>query len=157
MGVVGLGTSGGMIAAGLQALGADLYYFSRTRKPEQEAAGIKYRPLNELLPTVDVVCTCLNRNAILFGDEQFARLGNHKIMFNTSIGPGHEVAALARWLDHGDNEFFCDTTGALGDDGLLAHPHVNCLKASAGMTKQAYGRMSDKVLSNIGAFLEKNK
>lgn len=153
VGIVGLGTSGRMIAAGLQALGADLYYFSRSRKPEQEAKNIKYLPLKELLNTVDVVCTCLNKNAILFYDEQFEWLGNHKIMFNTSIGPAHAIPALAKWLAHGGNEFFCDTAAALGDDKLLASPHVNCMNVSSGRTEQAFVRLSEKVLKNIETFL----
>ncbi|HWR08359.1 D-isomer specific 2-hydroxyacid dehydrogenase family protein [Sporomusa sp.] len=159
VGIVGLGTSGQLIAAGLQALGADLYYFSRTRKPEQEAKNIKYLPLKELLNTVDVVCTCLNKNIILFHDEQFEWLGNHKIMFNTSIGPSHDSTALAKWLEHGDNEFFCDTAAALGDDTgrLLANPHVNCVNMSSGRTRQAFDRLSEKVLNNIETFLNDNK
>lgn len=158
VGIVGLGTSGQMIAAGLQALGADLYYFSRTRKPEQEAKNIKYLPLKELLHTVDVVCTCLNKNVILLHDEQFTWLGNHKILFNTSIGPSHDITALAKWLEHGDNEFFCDTAAALGDDTgkLLASPHVNCMNISSGRTRQAFDRLSEKVLKNIETFLNEN-
>ena len=156
VGIVGLGTSGQLIATGLQALGADLYYFSRTRKPEQESKDIKYLPLKELLGAVDVVCTCLNKNVILFTEEQFEWLGNHKIMFNTSIGPSHEIAALAKWLEHGDNEFFCDTAAALGDAAgtLTAHPHVNCIRRSSGLTRQAYERLSEKVLKNIATFLQ---
>ncbi|MDF2569033.1 MAG: D-isomer specific 2-hydroxyacid dehydrogenase NAD-binding protein [Sporomusa sp.] len=155
VGIVGLGTSGQLIAAGLQALGADLYYFSRNRKPEQEAKKIKYLSLRDLLNTVDVVCTCLNKNVILFHDEQFEWLGNHKIMFNTSIGPSHDISALAKWLEHGDNEFFCDTAAALGDDTgkLLASAHVNCMNISSGRTKQAFDRLSEKVLKNIETFL----
>lgn len=158
VGIVGLGTSGQLIAAGLQALGADLYYFSRTRKPEQETKNIKYLPLKELLNTVDVICTCLNKNAILFHDEQFKWFGNHKIMFNTSIGPSHDIPALAKWLEHGDNEFFCDTAAALGDDTgkLLANPHVNCMNVSSGLTTQAFDRLSEKVLKNIETFLKEN-
>ncbi|PKM68666.1 MAG: dihydrofolate reductase [Firmicutes bacterium HGW-Firmicutes-2] len=94
VGIVGLGTSGQMTAVALQALGADLYYYSRTRKPEEEARNIKYLPLKELLSTVDVVCSCLNKNVILFHEEQFESLGNNKIMFNTSIGPSHDLPAL---------------------------------------------------------------
>jgi lactate dehydrogenase-like 2-hydroxyacid dehydrogenase len=158
VGIVGLGTSGQLTAAALQALGADLYYFSRTRKPEQEAKNVKYLPLKELLNTADVVCTCLNKNVILFHDEQFEWLGNHKIMFNTSIGPSHDIAALAKWLKHGDNEFFCDTAAALGDDTgkLLASPHVNCMSISSGLTRQAFDRLSKKVLKNIETFLNEN-
>jgi lactate dehydrogenase-like 2-hydroxyacid dehydrogenase len=155
VGMVGLGTSGQLIAAGLHGQEADLYYFSRTRKPEQEAKGIKYLPLKALLNTVDVVCTCLNKNVILFHDEQFEWLGNHKIMFNTSIGPSHDIPALAKWLEQGDNEFFCDTAAALGDDTgkLLVNPHVNCMNKSSGCTRQAFDRLSEKVLKNIETFL----
>ncbi len=158
IGIVGLGTSGQLIATVLQALGADLYYFSRTRKLEQEAKNIKYRSLKQLLNTVDVVCTCLNKNVILFHDEQFEWLGNHKIMFNTSIGPSHDIPALAKWLEHGDNEFFCDTVAALGDNTgkLLGSPHVNCINKSSGLTSQAFDRLSEKVLKNIETFLNEN-
>jgi len=159
VGIVGLGTTGQIIAAGLQSLGADLYYFSRTRRPDQEAKHIKYLPLKELLNTVDVVCTCLNKNVILFHEEQFEWLGNHKIMFNTSIGPSHDIQALAQWLEHGDNEFFCDSTAALGDvtGKLLASSHVNCMNVSSGLTRQAYDRLSAKVLNNIKTFLTENR
>lgn len=158
VGIVGLGTSGQLIAAGLQALGANLYYFSRTRKPQQEAKNIKYLPLKELLNTVDVVCTCLNKNVILFHDEQFEWFGNHKIMFNTSIGRSHDIIALAKWLEHGNNEFFCDTAAALGDDTgkLLACSHVNCMNISSGRTRQAFVRLSEKALKNIETFLAEN-
>lgn len=158
IGIVGLGTSGKMIATALQALGGKLYYYSRSRKLEEEARDIKYLPLKELLNTVDVVCTCLNKNVILFHEEQFEWLGNHKIMFNTSIGPSHDLPALAKWLEHGSNEFFCDTTGALGDDTgkLLSNPHVNCMQVSSGRTKQAFDRLSEKVLDNIETFFKDN-
>ena len=159
IGIVGLGVSGQLIAAGLQALGADLYYFSRSRKPEQETKNIKYLPLQQLLQTVDVVCSCLNKNVILFQAEQFAWLGNHKIMFNTSIGPAHDIDALAQWLAHGDNEFFCDTVAALGDASgkLLTHPYVNCVNKSSGLTRQALARLSEKALKNIEIFLSAQK
>lgn len=155
VGIVGLGTTGQMIADALMALGADVYYYSRTRKPDQEARNIKYRPLHDLLPEVDVVFGCLNKNVVLFHEQEFELLGNHKIMFNTSIGPSHDVPALIRWLEHGNNEFYCDTVGALGDPSgeLLKNPHVNCMYVSTGRTKQAFDRLSVKVLDNIETFL----
>ncbi|MEG0615927.1 MAG: D-isomer specific 2-hydroxyacid dehydrogenase family protein [Oscillospiraceae bacterium] len=158
VGIVGLGTSGQMIAEGLQSFGADLYYYSRTRKAAAEAKGIKYLALEELLPTIDVVCTCLNKNVILFNDEQFEWLGNNKIMFNTSIGPAHNTSALAKWLAHGDNEFFCDTVAALGDTSgdLICSPHVNCINTSSGRTEQAFVRLSEKVLANIDTFIKQS-
>ncbi len=76
-----------------------------------------YRPLKELLAHCDVVFTCLNKNVILLGEEEFACLGNGKLLFNTSIGPSHEPEALKRWLDAGENYFICDTDAAAGDAG----------------------------------------
>jgi hypothetical protein len=34
-----------------------------------------------------------------------------------------------------DNLCFCDSTGALGGDKYLNHPHVRCVNASSGRTR----------------------
>lgn len=156
VGIAGLGVSGGMIADALQYMGAEVSYFSRTRKPEREKAGFTYRPLKELLAYNDVVFTCLNKNVILLGSGEFEALGNGKILFNTSIGPSHQVPALKEWLDQGSNYFVCDTAGALGDSTgeLLSHPNVICPNASAGRTRQAFVLLSKKVLANLDTVLE---
>ncbi len=159
VGILGLGTTGQLIADALLALGSDLYYYSRTRKPDQEQRQIKYLPLHDLLKTTDVLFCCLNKNVILLHEEELKIFGNHKIIFNTSIGPSHDPAALTGWLNEGNNEFFCDTAGALGDPSgaLLKHPHVNCMNISSGRTKQAFDRLSQKVLDNIQTYLDNNK
>ncbi len=110
-----------------------------------------YRPLRELLSYCDVVFTCLNKNVILMGAEEFAAMGDGKILFNTSIGPSHEPEALADWLDHGNNYFVCDTAAAAGDvDGrILHHPNTICANVSAGRTRQAFVLLSQKVLANL--------
>ena len=151
VGIVGIGVSGGMIADAMQFMGAEVSYYSRTRKPERENQGMTYRPLNELLEYCDVVFTCLKKNVILLGVEQFAALGSHKILFNTSIGPSHEIEPLKKWLEKGENYFICDTAGALGDPSgeLLSSPQVICPNASAGRTRQAFILLSEKVLANL--------
>ncbi|MEG2923081.1 MAG: D-isomer specific 2-hydroxyacid dehydrogenase family protein [Oscillospiraceae bacterium] len=154
VGILGMGTSGRLIANGLKAFGADIYYYSRTRKEDAEKESIKYLPLEDMLKTVDVLCTCLNKNVILMHDKEFEAFGNHKIMFNTSIGPSHDIEALEKWLSHGDNEFFCDTAAALGDESgkLLKNPHVSCMNVSSGRSSQAFVRLSEKVLCNIETY-----
>ena len=154
VGVIGLGTTGTLIAQRLQPFGAKLFYFSRTRKPEQEAEGIQYLPLEQLLETVDVACLCLNKNVLLMGEEQFRHFGSHKILFNTSIGPGHETAALEKWLEQEDNVFFCDNAGGVGSPALLEHPRVVCRNKASGSTIESTYRLSRKVLDNIQRYLE---
>ena len=149
VGVVGLGVTGGMIADALHFLGADVRYFSRTRKPDAEGKGFRYQPLHTLLEECEVVFTCLNKNVILLHEEEFARLGSHKIMFNTSIGPAADLAALAKWLDDPQNLFCCDTIGALGDPALQGRGNVRFLGISSGRTREMYGLLSEKVLANI--------
>ena len=149
VGIVGLGVSGGMIADALMMMGAKVSYYSRSRKIEQEASGISYMPLQELLKENQVVITCLNKNVILLGEKEFAQLGSGKILFNTSIGPSHEVEALKKWLSAGDNWFICDTAGAIGDVSLVDHTQIVCEQASAGCTAQAYELLTQKVMTNI--------
>ncbi len=99
VGIVGLGVSGGMIADALAMMGAKVAYYSRTRKPDKEKAGMAYLPLNQLLAESQVVITCLNKNVILLHDEQFQYLGSKKILMNTSIGTASDTDALAAWLE----------------------------------------------------------
>lgn len=150
-GIVGLGVSGTMIGEALQFMGAEVSDYSRTRKPDKEGAGMTYRPLKELLAYNDVIFTCLNKNVILLGQEEFAAMGNGKILFNTSIGPSHEEAALKHWLEEGDNWFVCDTAAAAGtpDSGILDSPRTICAGVSAGRTRQAFILLSEKVLANL--------
>ena len=67
VGIIGLGVSGKMIADALSFLGADISYYSRTRKPEAEQSGMVFLPLDELLAESEVVFTCLNKNVLLLG------------------------------------------------------------------------------------------
>ena len=151
VGIVGLGVSGKMIADALQFLGADISYYSRTRKPGAEASGMTYKPLAQLLADSEVVFTCLNKNVLLLGKEEFAQLGDHKVLFNTSIGPGFDSAALEDWLTLPGTHFFCDTRAAAGpvSEGFLEKENVHCANVSAGRTKQAFVLLSQKVLANI--------
>lgn len=159
VGIVGLGVSGGMIGEALLMMGARVSYYSRTRKPEKEQAGMAYRPLNDLLKENQVVITCLNKNVILLKEEQFACLGTKKILMNTSIGTASDTEALRKWLESPENLYCCDTEAALGDPSgeLVKQENVICMKTSVGRTKQAFVLLSKKVLDNIRLHLGRNE
>ena len=108
VGIVGLGVSGRMIADALQFMGAEISYFARSAKPDAEAVGMTFKPLAQLLAESEVVFTCLNKNVLLLGENEFAQLGASKVLFNTSIGPGFDSAALEKWLDLPGTHFFCE-------------------------------------------------
>lgn len=152
VGIVGLGKSGGMIADAMHFFGADIAYFARSEKADAGAKGYRFMPLGDLLERSDVVFCCLNKNTVLLHEAEFARLGQHKILFNTGLSPAWDEDAFARWID-GDNICFCDTEGALGGRRFLYHPNVRCMCVSTGRTRQAFVRLSNKVLDNIENYL----
>ncbi|MFB9053271.1 NAD(P)-dependent oxidoreductase [Formosa undariae] len=155
VGIVGLGKSGGMVADALRFFGADITYFARSEKQDAKDKGYEFLPLDELLEVNEVVIACLNKNTVLLHENEFSKLGNHKMLFNTGLSPAWDAEPFKKWLDTGDNVVYCDTLGALGDKDLLSKPNVNCLEVSTGRTQQAFVRLSEKVLANITAYFKK--
>lgn len=151
VGIVGLGKLGGMIADALHFFGAEIAYFSRSEKPEAAAKGYRFLPLNELLSQSEMVCCCLNKNTVLLHNEEFKQLGNKKILFNVGLSPAWDETPFLQWLEN-DNLCFCDSTGALGGDHLLGHPKTRCMQTSTGRTRQAFDRLSEKVLANLSEY-----
>lgn len=151
VGIIGLGKLGGMIADALHFFGAEIGYFSRSEKPEAAAKGYRYLPLNKLLSQCEMVCCCLNKNTVLLHAEEFQQLGNKKILFNVGLSPAWDEAPFLQWLEN-DNLCFCDSIGALGGEHLLGHPNTRCMQTSTGRTRQAFDRLSEKVLANLSEY-----
>lgn len=151
-GVVGLGKSGGMIADAMSFFGASVSYFARSEKEWAKEKGYVYKPLAEVLSESEIIFCCLNKNTILLHENEFKALGNRKILFNTGLSPAWDEKPFLEWLE-GDNLCYCDTIGALGGEHLLEHPKVRCMKVSTGRTRQAFDRLSEKVLANIADYL----
>lgn len=159
VGIVGLGKTGKMIADALKLFGASVSYYSRHHKPEGDEAGYVYRSLPELLDVCDIVCTCLPRNTFLLGKDEFARMGNGKILVNTSVGPTFDVDALEQWLAANPQSFYlCDAT-AMGNlaerlsgiENVLYTPYIS------GKSVQSVERLGRKALKNLHDFLDGEK
>lgn len=154
-GVIGLGTSGTLIAKTLKFFKAEVSYFSRTRKPHLEKEiGIDYKDLNELCKESEAIFLALNKNVFLLQKEQFDLMKGKRILFNTSIGPGFNVEALKEWLKDENHFFFGDTLATIGDESLWKLNNTFTInRSSGGKTYQAYIRLGEKVLNNIYDFL----
>ena len=150
-GIIGLGKSGGMIADALRFFGAEISYFARSEKEWAREKGYRFLPLDQLLEQSEAVFCCLNKNTVLLHEAEFRKLGDKKILFNTGLSPAWDEKPFIKWLS-GNNLCFCDTVGALGGAHLLEHPHVRCVQASTGRTRQAFDRLSEKVLANLSEY-----
>lgn len=151
VGVIGLGKSGGMIADAMKFLGAEVSYYARSEKSEAKAKGYRYLPVGELMAQSEVVFCCLNKNTVLIHEVEFEQFGHHKILFNTGLSPAWDEPAFAKWIED-DNLCFCDSLIALGDYRFLSHPNVRCMQVSTGRTRQAFDRLSEKVLGNLSEY-----
>lgn len=152
VGVVGLGKSGGMIADAMKFFGADISYFARSEKEWAKEKGYRFCPLKSLFKESEVIFCCLNKNTVLLHEDEFNALGSRKILFNTGLSPAWDEAPMLKWLE-GGNLLYCDTVGALGGEHLMGHPKVRCMNVSTGRTRQAFDRLSEKVLANIDTYL----
>ncbi|WP_195270476.1 D-isomer specific 2-hydroxyacid dehydrogenase family protein [Eubacterium sp. 1001713B170207_170306_E7] len=156
IGVMGMGTSGIMVARALKFFGANVYYFSRTRKPKvEDKEGFIWLPKDDLLEKAEILCTCLNKNVILMDERAFEIFGNGKIFVNTSIGPSHEIRALKKWLQNKKNYALSDTFGGLGSKEFSNYPNVFCPDKAAGTSALSKVRLSQKVIKNIEDYQEK--
>ena len=149
VGIVGLGKSGGMIADAMKFFGADIAYFARNEKPAATEKGYRFMQLKDLVGWSEAIFCCLNKNTVLLHAEEFERMGNNKILFNTGLSPAWEEKPFTEWLNNEQNICYCDTLGALGGKHLLNHPRVRCMNVSTGRTIQAFDRLSEKVLENL--------
>jgi len=155
IGIIGLGTTGKMLADRLHAFGAELFYFSRTRKPEAEQEGIRYLPLDELLTTCEIVSLHLPRHTQLLHEAEFEKLGSGKILVNTSLGLTFDKAAFENWISDKQNFAIFDGDGSGGFiDEFSKYENIISTKIVSGRTKEAYERLSQKVIANVEQFLE---
>ncbi len=103
-GVIGTGAIGGRVARIAQAFGCKVIAYSRTVKPELQAAGVTYLPLEDVLATSDIISvhTPLNdKTKGLIGEKELALMKKSAILLNTARGPIVDSAALAYALNEG--------------------------------------------------------
>ncbi|MDT0676625.1 NAD(P)-dependent oxidoreductase [Autumnicola musiva] len=157
IGIIGLGVTGRLLAKCLLPFGADLYYFSRSRKKEWEAKNVKYLPLNELLETSEIVSIHLPKNIEILGKEEFAALGSGKILINTSLGLPFNEAAFQDWIKDTSNFAIFDGDGKNALDGrVLKHTNIISAEKSAGWSAETETRLSEKVIENLKNYLSRN-
>jgi phosphoglycerate dehydrogenase-like enzyme len=102
-GIVGLGTIGKKVARLARAFGMRVEYYDIARLSEdaEDALGVRFRLLNELLSNADVVSLHVPLNEStrhMIGQRELARMKPTALLINTSRGPVVEEAALVRAL-----------------------------------------------------------
>ncbi len=104
LGIVGLGTIGKKVARLARAFGMRVQYYDIARLTEdaEDALGVRFRLLGELLATSDIVTLHVPLNDStrhMIGAAELAAMKPEAIIVNTSRGPVIDEIALARALE----------------------------------------------------------
>ncbi len=155
LGIIGLGTTGKMLAEQAMMFGMDVSYFSRSRKKEFEEKGVQHLSLHELLNQVDIISTHLPKYTVLLGEDEFKQFGNGKILINTSLQPTFNVPSFRKWMKNKGNFAIFDKE-AMGVyyDEFSAMDRVISSNIVSGWTRQAKKRLSEKVIENIHLYFD---
>jgi phosphoglycerate dehydrogenase-like enzyme len=106
LGIVGLGTIGKKVARLARAFGMRVQYYDIARLTEdaEDALGVRFRLLRELLSSSDIVTLHVPLNAStrhMIGKGELASMRPEAILINTSRGPVVDEAALTGALTDG--------------------------------------------------------
>jgi phosphoglycerate dehydrogenase-like enzyme len=106
LGIVGLGTIGKKVARLAQAFGMAVQYYDIARLSEdaEDALGVRFRLLRELMQASDVVSLHVPLNAStrhMIGAGELALMKPTAMLINTARGPVVDEAALTRVLADG--------------------------------------------------------
>ena len=154
VGIAGLGTTGIMVAKALKVFGADVYYFSRTRKEDlEQELGITYLPLDQFLSKVEIMTMHLTKFTNLMGPEEFHSFGDGKIIINTSLGPLWDREAMKVWLENPSNYYICDSCGMGDCADLYQGENVLFVNKVAGTSMQSVRRLAQKATDNVKEYL----
>lgn len=150
IGIIGLGVTGALLAECLLPFGADLYYFSRTRKESWETRGVKYLELHDLLKETEIISLHLPKNTKILEEPEFKVFGAGKILINTSLGLPFGESSFKKWIGNPSNYAIFDGDGKKElDAGIEESGNIITATKSAGWSRETAHRLSEKVLANL--------
>lgn len=162
LGVVGTGKIGGAVIRLGLAFHMKVLAYSRTKKPELEALGVRFLPLEELMAQSDIVTLHVplsDATRGLISREMLGLMKPASMLINTARGPVVDNAALAEALQAGriraaGIDVF-ETEPPIPDGHpLLKAPNTLLTPHVAFATQEALERRAEIVFDNLKAWLQ---
>lgn len=161
-GIIGLGNIGTRVAELALGFNADVRYWSRTKKAEAEAKGIKYEELDDLISSADLLSLNLAQapdTEHLLNQDRFNSLKAGAVVINTAPMELVDLDALIVRLQKGDITFIFDHSDEMVEEDLKKLlPYENCIvyPPIAYVSKEATLNKQEMFTSNIENFLSGN-
>lgn len=159
-GVFGLGNIGTRTAELAQGFGADTRYWSRTRKKDCEAMGMKYEDKNTLLKNADFVSINFAHTPEtdnFLDEDAFSKIKPGAIVVNTVPMETTDIASLENRLKKNDMIFILDHSDEMKQEDLQRlEKYKNCIiyPPIAFISKEALINKQNLFVGNIENFLK---
>jgi len=159
-GIIGLGRIGSRIAEIALGFGADVRYWSRTRKKEYETKGIRYQEIETVLAECDFLSLNLALNKEMEGFLNGSRIEKIKsgaVVINLAPMELVDIDALAKRLEKGDITFMLDHSDEMTPEQLKQLTKCkNCIvyPPIAYTTKEATSEKQEAFANNLENFLK---
>lgn len=161
-GVLGLGSIGSRVAELAFGFNADVRYWSRNKKEDAEAKGIKYEELDSLISNATFLSINLAQTPDtekILNQERLQSLKEGTVVINTAPMELVDLDALVERLKKGDITFIFDHSDEMAEEDLKKLlPFENCIvyPPIAYVTKEAALNKQEMFTSNIENFVNGN-
>jgi phosphoglycerate dehydrogenase-like enzyme len=152
IGIIGLGTIGKVMVQRLKAIGVkNIFYFSRQRKPLDEASlGIEYLVLPELLKTCDMITIHTpKKSGCVLGDAELSMMKKGAIIINCAHPHAVDSDALIKRVKDGALRAAYDAPPKADLTGLSLNDFYSSNDLSAYNTTQANALASDMSVQSL--------
>lgn len=156
-GIIGLGRIGSRVTELALGFGANVSYFSRTKKTKGK---IKYEEIDKLLSNSDFISINLSHNPETIGffdKEKIMKIKKGAIVVCTVNMELIDINALAKKLEKKDMTFILDHSDEMSREELdLLSKHENCIiyPPIAYVSEEAQKNKQEMFIENITSFLE---
>ncbi|WP_240374900.1 2-hydroxyacid dehydrogenase [Bacillus piscicola] len=157
LGIIGMGRIGEAVARRGKGFSMEVVYHNRSRKHEaEEAIGVRYQELDELLETSDFVCLTApytNETHHLMNAEAFKKMKDSAIFVNTSRGSTVDEKALFTALKNGEIrgaglDVF-EQEPISSSHPLLSLPNVTLLPHIGSASEKTRWRMAEMTANHV--------
>ena len=158
-GILGLGSIGRRVAELAQGFGADVKYWSKHRKKDAEAKGIKYRDADTLIPQCDFVSINFaqaKETEKFLNAKRINNLKKNAVIINTAPMELVDIDALVKRLAENDVTFIFDHSDETDPkDMKKLSKYANCIiyPPMAYISDEARVIKQEMFVSNMENFL----
>jgi len=160
IGILGMGAIGKAIAWRMKAMGTEVLYWSRSRKPDiEEKVGAKYLPLEDVLRESEVVILALpaTKETYHIINEERLKLLEGKYLVNIGRGTLVDEKALVKAIEEGKLRGYASDVfenEPVQEHELFKHEWETVLTPHyAGLSKEAMEDMGFQAVRNLLAVL----